>query len=735
MYADTLTGTTYDSSITVFTGSCGALTCVTVNDDVRTSPFLSKVGFQTVNGQDYYILVHGFGATDVGPFTLTLACQPTPANDLCSNPTVITGLTGSAGGTNVGATGENSTTLTSTGVASCAGNFTHYDTWFSYTPTCSGTLAVDTCGTFDTVLSLHSACPGAVSNQLPGTSCSQDGAVGCAPGSQLSGVAVTGGVPVLIRVATNALATVNTGGGLAYTLTWTLTLADTDTDTIPDCLDNCPAVANLSQVNTDGDAFGDACDACPLDPLNDVDADGVCGDVDNCPTVANASQVNADGDAFGDACDACPLDALNDVDGDGVCGDVDNCPSVANASQVNADGDAFGDACDACPLDALNDADADGVCGDVDNCPSVANASQANADGDAFGDVCDACPLDAANDADADGVCGNVDNCPSVANPGQANADGDSFGDACDACPADPLNDIDADGVCGRVDNCPTVANPTQSNADGDLLGDACDTCPLDPQNDIDGDGVCANFDNCDTIANPTQADGDSDGVGDLCDNCLTVANPTQADCDNDGIGDACAIAVGAPDCNLNGIPDSCDIANLTSQDLNTNGIPDECETNGGTPYCFGYSACPCGNNVPSGSQQGCQNSSGLGTRLVGAGTTQISNDNLVLSLSNLPPPPIGSSFVMYVQGTAQANIPFQDGKLCIGGSIIRMAIRPYSGTVGAYPGGTDPAVSIRGSVPVTGGVRYYQAWHRDTPLPCGTNSNLSNGLSVIWTP
>ncbi|HEX4823034.1 MAG TPA: thrombospondin type 3 repeat-containing protein [Candidatus Polarisedimenticolaceae bacterium] len=176
-------------------------------------------------------------------------------------------------------------------------------------------------------------------------------------------------------------------------------------------------MANANQANQDGDAFGDACDPCPLDPLNDVDGDGVCGNVDNCPTVANANQANQDGDAFGDACDPCPLDPLNDADGDGICGNVDNCPTVANANQANQDGDAFGDACDACPADPLNDVDGDGICGNVDNCPTVANANQADLDGDQVGDACD--------------------NCKKVANPGQQDSNGNGVGDACVTALAD----------------------------------------------------------------------------------------------------------------------------------------------------------------------------------------------------------------------------------------------------------------------------------------------------------
>ena len=43
---------------------------------------------------------------------------------------------------------------------------------------------------------------------------------------------------------------------------------DPDGDGWPSAVDNCPGVANIGQENADGDAFGDACDACPNDPTN-----------------------------------------------------------------------------------------------------------------------------------------------------------------------------------------------------------------------------------------------------------------------------------------------------------------------------------------------------------------------------------------------------------------------------------------------------------------------------------
>lgn len=143
--------------------------------------------------------------------------------------------------------------------------------------------------------------------------------------------------------------------------------------------DNCPAVANADQLNTDGDAQGNACDSdddndgvldvndpYPLDPTRpnaDADGDGVVDASDNCPAVFNADQLDTDGDAQGDACDI-------DLDNDGVVNNIDNCPFVSNADQLSTDNDYEGNECDA-------DDDNDGVLDHIDAAPlDASNTSE-----------------------------------------------------------------------------------------------------------------------------------------------------------------------------------------------------------------------------------------------------------------------------------------------------------------------------------------------------------------------
>jgi hypothetical protein len=70
--ASTCTGTDYDSQISVFTGSCGKLTCVDGNDDECGSQ--SRLDFRSIQDETYHVLVHGFGGAS-GNFTLFIPAR------------------------------------------------------------------------------------------------------------------------------------------------------------------------------------------------------------------------------------------------------------------------------------------------------------------------------------------------------------------------------------------------------------------------------------------------------------------------------------------------------------------------------------------------------------------------------------------------------------------------------------------------------------------------------------
>jgi hypothetical protein len=85
-----LCGSTFDTKLSVYTGNCGGLTCVTADDDFCS--LQSQVSFATTPCVTYYVLVHAY-LTNVGNFTIAATCTSPPAppaNDVCSGATLVT---------------------------------------------------------------------------------------------------------------------------------------------------------------------------------------------------------------------------------------------------------------------------------------------------------------------------------------------------------------------------------------------------------------------------------------------------------------------------------------------------------------------------------------------------------------------------------------------------------------------------------------------------------------------
>ncbi len=114
-------------------------------------------------------------------------------------------------------------------------------------------------------------------------------------------------------------------------------LFDVDGDGVLDFLDNCADNANPTQLDTDGDGFGDVCDA-------DDDGDGLADATDNCPLIVNLDHADQDADQVGDLCD--------------------NCPTLSNPDQTDINENGIGDACE-CACDCHGDPACDGIRCDI----------------------------------------------------------------------------------------------------------------------------------------------------------------------------------------------------------------------------------------------------------------------------------------------------------------------------------------------------------------------------------
>ena len=153
-----------------------------------------------------------------------------------------------------------------------------------------------------------------------------------------------------------------------------------------------------------------------------------------------------------------------------------------------------------------------------------------------------------------------------------------------------------------------------------------------------------------------------------------------------------------------------------------------------GSPFCFGV-GCPCGNDFPAG---GCVNSSGTGATLSASGSTSVAADDLVLTTIGCPRNNTG---LYFVGATTFAPILLGDGLACTGG-----VFRYFPGVVGSdgvFVQTTPVGSAFPGAISA-GDTRHFQSWTRDvtcgpppTPCttPCGQNSNVSNGYSVVFTP
>lgn len=145
-FAETVTlnlcGSSYDSSVLVYTGTSGNLTLVAGNDDDATcgaAPLnlRSRVNFDSDGSTTYFIAIEGYNATSVGAFIMDVSCAgvtpPAVANQTCLSALAVT-----VDGSDLES--DNSFGDVSPEVPSCDLFGTIQDVWFSFVAPAEGTV-------------------------------------------------------------------------------------------------------------------------------------------------------------------------------------------------------------------------------------------------------------------------------------------------------------------------------------------------------------------------------------------------------------------------------------------------------------------------------------------------------------------------------------------------------------------------------------------------------------------
>jgi hypothetical protein len=172
-------GSSFDTVIQVFTGTCGGLVSLTCDDDngPACSGTRASASFSAAGGTTYYILASGYNSA-----TGTLQIEAQLANDPCAGAIALA---------------NNVTyvmsTLDATGTgdpAPTCGQNVSKGVWFSFTPSSAGVVQVYTCGSsFDTVLQAYTGTCGALTPVSGG--CNDDSSY-CFPDHSTSYISFTG---------------------------------------------------------------------------------------------------------------------------------------------------------------------------------------------------------------------------------------------------------------------------------------------------------------------------------------------------------------------------------------------------------------------------------------------------------------------------------------------------------------------------------------------------------------
>ena len=135
---------------------------------------------------------------------------------------------------------------------------------------------------------------------------------------------------------------------------------------------------------------------------------------------------------------------------------------------------------------------------------------------------------------------------------------------------------------------------------------------------------------------------------------------------------------------------------------------------------------CPCSNESIPGYREGCLNSQGHGAFIGVQGSLVAASGDTRFSLNQARPNQPG----LLIQGSTALRIPFKDGVLCMGNPTERVEV-VFTDANGFAQTSSD--IAVEGGVAALD-ARGYQFWYRDPSIsPCGTGSNFTQALAVLW--
>ena len=521
----------FDTRLSVYTGDCGALTCVGDNDDAPgCAGYTSAFRWKSEVDVTYRILVHGYGSGTAGTYTLTVTAALPPAagdvdNDGVADDADNCAETANSGQEDVDGDGVGDACDNCPGTANADQADTDSDGIADAcelaNDDCSGAIAIDLVGNLET-----GSATGSASGNTGNASDDSE------PENNACGSSSAGGVWYSV-----------TGNGQSMTVSTCESAYDTrlgvfsgDCGALTCVADNDDSCGSRSSITFDSEdgaqylvlvhGWSSSSGAYQLDvsavlppAAEDEDNDGVTDAEDNCVSAANPGQEDVDGDAVGNACD--------------------NCPNSANADQADADGNGMGDVCDndacggAIAVSLVTNVKTGAQAGTVKGStvgagsdPENASCGSSSAGGLWFSVTGNGSPITAS-------LCGSTyDTKMSV------------FSGECEALTCAGQNDdscgLQSQVVWNSVDGTRYLVLVHGYGTSTGAFQLSIDVEAPPPADDADNDGVIDTQDNCVNDDNPGQEDGDADGAGDACDNCLVDSNRDQADSDGDGIGDAC---------------------------------------------------------------------------------------------------------------------------------------------------------------------------------------------------